>query len=394
MRALIFDPFAGISGDMTLAALVDLGLPEAWLRDFVGGLGIPGIELRIERVERRHIACARLDLGLPHEHAHRHLADVVAIIEGARLAPIVRDRAVSAFTRLAEAEAAVHGTTPERVHFHEVGALDAIVDIVGAMAACEEMGFEAFYTRPVTLGRGWADMAHGRFPVPPPAVLRILEGVAVHDPAFEGECTTPTGAAILQTLTGGAAPPATFVPTATGFGAGTRDPDDRPNCLRLIAAEIGGSADALWLVQADIDDMPPEYVPGVIDAALAAGAVDCTVTAIVMKKGRPAHRLEALVATGSWEGVRDAIFRGSSSIGMRRWRVEREALARSERRLEWRGQAIRIKSSVLPEGGVHVKPEYEDVARAAAALGLTPYQAYRALLADGVVAEENASSRH
>lgn len=393
MKALIFDPFAGISGDMTLAALVDLGLPIEWLRGFVGGLKIPGVELRAERVERCGIACTRVELALPDEHAHRHLDDVVRIIDGSGVPAGVRDRAVDAFRRLAEAEAAVHGTTPERVHFHEVGALDAIIDIVGAMGASAELGFEEFYTRPVALGRGWARMAHGRFPVPPPAVLRLLEGVAVRDPEFEGECTTPTGAAILQTLTGGREPPATFVPIATGFGAGTRDPDDRPNCLRLVAAEVGSRDADLWVVQADIDDMPAEYVPSVMAAVLEAGARDCTATPLLMKKGRPGIRLEALVASGEWDRVRDAIFRGSSSIGLRRWRVEREVLDRSDERIEWRGQTIRVKSSQIPGGGRRRKPEYDDVARAAAELGLTPLEVYRGLLSDGVVAEETPSSR-
>lgn len=393
MRALIFDPFAGISGDMTLAALVDLGLPADWLREFVGGLKIPGVDLRTARVQRRGIACTRVELGLPDEHAHRHLADVVRIIDDSGVRGEVRDRAVDAFGRLADAEAAVHGTTRDQVHFHEVGALDAIIDIVGAMAACSELGCDEFYTRPVTLGRGWAPMAHGNFPVPPPAVLRLLEGVAVRDPGFEGECTTPTGAAILQTLTGGREPPATFVPVATGFGAGARDPEDRPNCLRLVLAEVAPGREALWVVQADVDDMPAEYLPPVMESVLAAGALDCTATPTLMKKGRPGIRLEALVAPGDWDRVRDAIFRGSSSIGMRRWRVEREVLDRSEDRVEWRGQTIRVKSSQIPGGGRRTKPEYDDIARAAAALGLTPLEAYTALMSDGVVAEEIPSSR-
>jgi uncharacterized protein (TIGR00299 family) protein len=240
VRALIFDPFSGISGDMTLGALLDLGLPLEWLQHFVRELRLGEIEVDAERVDRKGIACTRLLLRLPHEHAHRHLKDVVRIIEGTGASAEVRERAVHAFTLLARAEAEVHGTTPERVHFHEVGALDAIVDVLGVAAACAELGFEAFFTRPVTLGRGWVDMAHGHFPVPPPAVLKLLNGIPVRDPDFEGECTTPTGAALLQAFTGGRAPPTTFTPLANGFGAGSRDPEDRPNCLRLIIAEGGG----------------------------------------------------------------------------------------------------------------------------------------------------------
>jgi uncharacterized protein (TIGR00299 family) protein len=388
LRALIFDPFSGISGDMTLGALLDLGLPVDWLRGFVGGLEIAEVELEAERVLRRGIACTRLVLRLPHEHAHRHLRDVVRIIDSAGVSGTVRDRAVEAFTRLAEAEAQVHGTTPERVHFHEVGALDAIIDIVGVMAACEELGLEAFYTRPVTLGRGWAEMEHGRFPVPPPAVLKLLEGLPVRDPDLEGECTTPTGAAILSTLTAGREPPATFTPLATGFGAGSRDPQDRPNCLRLIVIEQGGGADdRLLAVQMDVDDMTPEYVPALVEAVLVAGALDCTVHPVSMKKGRPGLRVEALVAPLRLEAVREALFRESSSIGVRWWEVERVALSRREEEVEWRGQRVRVKRSALPGGGQRAKPEYEDVVRAAAALGLSPLAAFRAMLADGIAAE-------
>ena len=391
MRALVFDPFAGISGDMTLGALLDLGLPVEWFRGFVRGLKLGDLEVDAERAERGAIACTRLVLRLPEEHAHRHLKDVVRIIESTGVSVGVREKAVRAFTLLAEAEAAVHGTTPERVHFHEVGALDAIVDILGVMAACEELGVERFYTRPVTLGRGWAEMAHGRFPVPPPAVLKLLEGIPVRDPDFEGECTTPTGAVIIRTLTGGDPPPATFVPLATGFGAGSRDPRDRPNCLRLVLIEEGhGAEEELELLQTDVDDMPPEYVPPLQQELLRAGALDCVVVPVLMKKGRPGYRVEALVRATEARAVREALFATSSSIGIRGWTVTRAALPRREAQSEWRGQTIRVKRSSLPDGSERAKPEFEDVVRAAAALGIPPYAAYRAMLAEGVAADEGS----
>jgi pyridinium-3,5-bisthiocarboxylic acid mononucleotide nickel chelatase len=393
LRALVFDPFSGISGDMTLGALLDLGLPVEWLRDFVDGLGIARIGVSAERVQRRGIACTRVVLDLPHEHAHRHLKDVVRIIDSAGVDARVRERAVAAFTHLAEAEAAVHGTTPERVHFHEVGALDAIVDILGVMAACRELGVERFYTRPVTLGRGWAEMAHGRFPVPPPAVLRLLEGIAVRDPHFEGECTTPTGAAIVKTLTGGREAPPTFTPVRTGFGAGTRDPSDRPNCLRLLVIEDAQPAsEELLFLQADIDDLVPEYVPALIQSTLDAGALDCAVVPILMKKGRPGLRVEALVESDLAAAVRGVLFHASTTLGVRWWGVQREVLPRREERVEWRGQVVRVKRSRLPGGGERAKPEFEDVVRAAEALGMTPLATYRAMLAEGVAVEERSDS--
>jgi pyridinium-3,5-bisthiocarboxylic acid mononucleotide nickel chelatase len=387
-RALVFDPFAGISGDMILGALLDLGLPLEWLRDFVRGLRLGAIEVDAERVQRNGIACTYLRLRLPHEHAHRHLKDVVEIIERAGVAPEVRDRAVHAFTLLADAEAEVHGTTRERVHFHEVGALDAIVDVLGAVAGCAELGFREFYTRPVTLGRGWARMEHGNFPVPPPAVLKLLHGIAVRDPEFEGECTTPTGAALLQALTAGRAAPTTFTPRATGFGAGTRDPSDRPNCLRLIAIDaMPVGVEELLVLQSDIDDLSPEYVPALIEALLAGGALDCTVTPLLMKKGRSGVRVEALLRPERRDAVAAALFQASSSIGFRSWTVRREALERSQGTIAWRGHEIRIKRSRLPGGGERTKPEYEDVVRVAAALGQAPYAIYQAMLTEGIAAE-------
>lgn len=393
MRALIFDPFSGISGDMTLGALLDLGLPLDWFQGFVADLGIAEIGVRVERVDRSGIASTLVVLELPHEHAHRHLKHVVQIIEAAGVDPEVRDRAVDAFTRLAHAEAEVHGTTPERVHFHEVGALDAIVDILGVMAGMRELGFQRFYTRPVTLGRGWAQMAHGRFPVPPPAVMKLLEGIPVRDPDLEGECTTPTGAAILQTLTGGAEPPVTFTPLATGFGAGTRDPADRPNCLRLIVVDDApGTVEELLLIQSDVDDLVPEYVPALMQSLLDAGALDCTAVPVQMKKGRPGLRVEALARPAQSEAVRAALFRASSSIGARWWTVRREALPRREEQVEWRGQPVRVKRSTLPGGGERAKPEYEDVVRAAGALGMSAWDTYRAMVSDGVAVEAEAGS--
>lgn len=390
MRGLIFDPFAGISGDMTVGALLDLGLPLEWLQGFIASLQLGDIRAGAERVDRKGIAATHLTLELPHEHAHRHLHHVVKIIEGTGVAPEVRDRAIHAFTLLAQAEAEVHGTTVQKVHFHEVGALDAIVDILCSVAGCAELGVSEYYTRPVALGRGWVDMAHGHFPVPPPAVLKLLSGLEVTDPELEGECTTPTGAALLAALTGGRAAPAVYTPLANGFGAGTRDPQDRPNVLRLILIEPRGDrspAERVMVVQCDVDDLPPEYVPPLMEAVLAAGAADCTATPLVMKKGRPGVRVEALAPAGVLDAVTGALFHAGSSIGVRWWPAERRVLARRVETVTWRGEEVRVKRSALPGGGERAKPEFEDVARAAARLGITPLAAYRAMLSEGVAAE-------
>lgn len=384
MRALLFDPFAGISGDMTLGALLDLGLPDGWLEAFVASLGLGDIGVRVGRANRRGIACTRVDFELPHEHAHRHLRHVVEIIGKSSAPESAKARAIDAFRRIAQAEAAVHGTSVEKVHFHEVGALDAILDILCSMAAVEALGFEAFFTRPVALGHGWIDIAHGRYPVPAPATLRILEDIAVTGNDLAGECTTPTGAAILAALTRGTPAPTSFVPLRTGFGAGTRDPQDRPNCLRLVALEVEAThgADRLVLVQTDVDDLAPEYVPAAQDALLEAGALDAVVHPVAMKKGRPGMRVEALAPEAALQSVTDALFRVTTTIGVRHWPVTRPALPRAERTLEWRGQTIRVKEVTLPGGALRRKPEYEDVVRAARALGLPALEVRSALEAE------------
>lgn len=381
MRVLVFDPFSGVSGDMTLGALVDLGLPAQVLEDLVAELGQGRIGLRIHRVQRKGIACTKVDVEAPLERGHRHLADVVRWIEATSAPPRAKERAVAVFQRLAEAEAAVHGTTPERVHFHEVGAVDAVVDILGACVGVEALGVERIYTRPVALGRGWTTMEHGTFPVPPPAVLKLLEGVPVRDDPLEGECTTPTGAALVRVFTEGRTPPAELRPVASGFGAGTRDPEGYPNCLRLLLAEEadGGSAN-LWILAADVDDLPGEYLPSLLEAARQAGALDATAQPLLMKKGRLGVRLEALVPAPAREAVTRAIFQASSTLGVRAWPVERTTLERWTETWHWRGHTVRVKRYRLPDGSERAKPEFEDVARIAAAEGIPPWAAYHALL--------------
>jgi len=396
LRALIFDPFAGISGDMILGALVDVGLPAAWLESFVAGLGLgEDVRVVVERADRRGIDCGRVRFELPVQHAHRHLRNVLEIVNGCTAAPGVKARATDAFNRLAQAEAGVHGTTIERVHFHEVGALDAILDVLCAVAGVAELGVEHCYTRPVALGRGWVEMEHGRFPLPAPATLKLLEGLPVRDDALEGECTTPTGAALLATLTGGQTAPEQYTPLRSGFGAGGRDPEDRPNCLRAILAEVpeSGTAPRLMLLQADVDDMSPEYLPGAQESLLAAGALDAVLMPLGMKKGRAGMRLEALVPEPALEAALAALFRETTSIGARYWAVTRPALARSDEVVEWRGQRVRRKRVRLPDGSERVKPEHDDVVRAAGAAGVPAYQARLELGAqDGLVISADATN--
>jgi len=385
LRGLIFDPFAGISGDMVLGALLDAGLEDRWFTEFVKSLELGDISVEIGRVDRRGISCGRVEFRLPHEHAHRHLPDVLRIVERSGASPTVKALAAEVFRTLAEAEARVHGVSIDRVHFHEVGALDAILDVLCAVAGIEELGIERCYSRPVAVGSGYVDIQHGRYPLPAPATLNLLAGFPVRETGYPEECTTPTGAALLSVLTGKRTPPAEYTVVRSAYGAGTRDPKDRPNCLRIILCELEPDADSrLFMVQADIDDMAPEYLASAQDALFAAGALDVVVSPVAMKKGRPGMRLEALVGEAKREAVLAAVFQATSTIGVRVWPVERPALQRAEEVVEWRGQRIRRKRVRLPDGTERSKPEYEDVLRAAHALGLAPFQVRLALESEGV----------
>lgn len=369
MKALIFDPFAGIAGDMTIAALIDLGIDAAWLQSFVRDLGLGDIGVRVGRVNRCGISCIHVRFDLPHEHAHRHLNHVVEIIERSVTSDLTKQRAKLAFQRLAEAEAKVHGTTIEKVHFHEVGALDAILDVLCTMAALEQLGFDTFFTRPVAVGHGWVDIGHGRFPIPAPATLNLLAGIPTTGLDIPGECTTPTGAAILSALTNGRPAPAVFTALGTGFGAGTRDTPDRPNCLRIIAAQIEGAVEGLYVVQCDVDDLTPEYAAAAQQSLLKAGALDAVLLNVAMKKGRPGIRLEALAHPDHLDQVLSALFATTTTIGARYWPLQRTALERATDVVEFEGQRIRRKQVTLPDGTTRWKPEYDDVQKAAEALG-------------------------
>jgi uncharacterized protein (TIGR00299 family) protein len=384
LRGLIFDPFAGISGDMILGGLVDIGLDPEWLREFVASLELGDLRVVIDRTMRSGISCGRVYFDLPEEHAHRHLRDVLEIVDRVAAPPEVKETATQVFRRLAEAEAAIHGTTVEKVHFHEVGALDAILDVLCAVAGIAELGIERCYTRTVAVGTGYVDIAHGRFPLPAPATLKLLEGLPIRDSGFAGECTTPTGAAILATLTEGRRAPAEVVVLQSGYGAGTRDPESYPNCLRLVTCKVTAGHEQIYLIQADVDDMVPEYAPPAQHALLEAGALDAVILPIGMKKGRPGLRFEALVPGSGLDAVLETLFRSTPTIGARFWPVDRPALARKDEVVEWRGERIRRKRVQLPGGGERAKPEFEDVLRAAHALGLPPHEV-RLALGDGTI---------
>jgi uncharacterized protein (TIGR00299 family) protein len=359
----IFDPFSGISGDMTLGALVSVGLDPEWLRRLPDRLGIEGVETRVSPVIRGQIACTKVDFDIPPQPHGRHLRHLRDIVRRADAPEEVKDRADEAFTAIAEVEASIHGTTVERVHLHEVGAVDAILDVMGAVWGLSELGVSRVYSGVVALGDGSVNTAHGVLPVPAPATLRLLEGLPVRPgPEGSGELVTPTGAALLRVLTHGAPP--THIPLRSGFGAGTREFSDRPNALRVTLAEAvaaDAETEELLHLATDVDDISAEHVASAAERLRALGALDVTTTSIQMKKGRMGIRIEVLARPVDARRLEDELFSTTTTLGIRRVRVERRALHREQRTVRVLGHPVRVKMATLPDGGQRGKPEHEDV---------------------------------
>lgn len=378
MLIAILDPFSGISGDMTLGALVDVGLDPDWLRALPQRLGLAGVGVRIAPVRRAGIACTKVDFDIPPQPHDRGIEEIRAIVDGAALPEDVRRRADAAFTAIAEAEGAIHGVPADHVHLHEVGAVDAILDVVGAVWGFSKLGAERVYCAPVSLGDGTVQAAHGTFPVPAPATLRLLEGHRVRPgPEGAGELVTPTGAALVRVLSSGP-PPASYVPRRSGFGAGTRDPHERPNALRLVLAEpqARGNVVVEHLAQliTDVDDMEGELIAGAAETLRREGALDVVLVPTLMKKGRPGTRVEVLCSPEHADALEAALFAHTTAIGVRRVQVERAALPREEGTVSALDHDIRVKIVTLPSGVRRAKPEYDDVARVAAHSGRAEYE--------------------
>jgi len=379
MSIAVIDPFAGISGDMTLGALLSLGLPSAWLQELPGRLGLAGVQVAIRDVARCGIGCKQVEFTIPDQPHGRHVGELIRLVEAAPLSQSTRERAVRAFRLVGDAEGRVHNTTPERVHLHEVGAVDAVLDLVGAIEGFERLGVDAIYHKPVALGTGWVEAAHGRLPVPAPATALLLEGleVAANGPVM-GEATTPTGAGLLRVLSSGP-PPARWRELAGGWGAGGRDPRGYPNALRVLVGEPAVEAGEVIVLATDVDDLSPEYVEPLRQALFAAGALDVETWAVQMKKGRTGFRCEVVVAESAVEAVTAALFQHSTTAGVRRSRVERVTLPRRHVTVQLGpGVMIRVKVLGASDGGpARVKPEYEDVLAAARQLGRPPLDVAR-----------------
>jgi uncharacterized protein (TIGR00299 family) protein len=380
MRIAILDPAAGISGDMTLGALLSLGLPASWLEELPVRLGLSDVRVTVRDARRAGVTCKQVEFAIPPQPHGRHVGELVGLVERAPLSDWVKERAVRAFRLLGEAEGRVHGVAPDKVHLHEVGAVDAVLDIVGAIEGFERLGALVVHHFPVAVGKGWVEAAHGRLPVPAPATAILLEGLEIASGGpVKGEATTPTGAALLRVLSTGA-PPDRWRMVGSGWGAGQRDPKHYPNALRILLAEAASEAGRVVVLATDVDDMSPEYVEPLRQALVQAGALDVQTWPVQMKKGRQGFRVEVMAPEALAEAVTAELFRHSTTAGVRRWIAERATLPRHQLTVRLDGVAVRVK--VLDGGQPRVKPEYDDVLAAAQALGRPPLEVARAVERD------------
>ncbi|MGZ4456030.1 MAG: nickel pincer cofactor biosynthesis protein LarC [Nocardioides sp.] len=368
------DASSGASGDMLLGALLGAGVPVGVLQEAVDAIAPEPVALTVEAVTRNGFAATRCHVRIADSVTHRSWRDIRDLLAAAPLAPAVRDLATRAFERLAVAEGAVHGSDPLDVHVHEVGALDAIADVVGVCAGFVHLGAGDVVVSPVAVGSGRVRGAHGSMPVPPPAVAELLRGVPSYagpDGAPAMELCTPTGAALLTTLATSWGPQPPLTTTSIGVGAGGRDPEGHANVLRLLVGTTAPdtATGPPLLVETNVDDLDPRVWPAVIAALLEAGASDAWLTPILMKKGRPAHTLSVLVSAANAPAVRATIFRQTSTIGLREQPLGKHALDREMVFVEVDGQRIAVKLARHDGELVNAQPEYDDVARAALALG-------------------------
>ena len=367
-----FDCVSGVAGDMTLAALVSAGWPVAELERLPARLKLEGVRVLVRDVRRGPFAARHVSVEFPEQQPHRHLHHVEAILDQADLPASVRERAKQVFTRLAEAEAEVHGTTVQKVHFHEVGAVDAIVDIAGALLGLEALGVQSVSASTLPLGRGSVDSQHGRIPVPAPATALLLRGVPVRGGPVDAELVTPTGAALLTTLVRRWGDAPAFRLTAVGTGAGTREFPDHPNILRLLIGELdpvpaasGAGERRVAVLETAVDDENPQFLAAAVTDLLAQGALDAMVAPVTMKKGRSGMWLVVVCEPADATRLAGAVLSLTSSLGVRIREERRIELPRRVLEVSTEFGAIQVKVAILPGGNTRAVPEFESVLQAA-----------------------------
>src|SRR6266478_667778 len=365
MKYAYFDCFSGISGDMTLGALLDAGVSVEQLRGELQGLNVPGWELSTEKVWKNGMAATYAKVRTQDTQTHRSLSTILGIIEKSSLAPGVKEPAAAIFTILGEAEAAVHDVPLEKIHFHEVGAVDAIVDIVGACIGFGALGIESFACSPLNVGGGTAKMAHGVLPVPAPATAKLLQGKPTYSNGVQRELVTPTGAAIVATLCDSFGPQPSMNVSAIGYGAGSADLEGQPNVLRIMIGEaadkvIAGFDEEISVIEANLDDMNPQIYGYFLEKALAAGALDVYTTPVQMKKNRPGTLLTVLCQPGDVQALMSLIFAETTTFGVRTYAAQRRVLPRESVSVKTKFGEVRVKLSRVNGRILHVAPEYDD----------------------------------
>jgi uncharacterized protein (TIGR00299 family) protein len=380
MKIAIIDCFAGISGDMTLAALIECGVPTKYLVEQLDQLRLSGYELLLHKTKRQHIAASKIDVKFETKNQpERTYKSIVKMIENSGLASDLKEKSLQAFKILGTAEAKIHDTQLEMIHFHEIGAIDSIIDLVGSIIGFTYLGIDEIYTGPVPLGTGFTKTEHGIMPVPSPAALEILKDYPVIYRESDYEMTTPTGATLVKLLSRGLVPDNfSFITEKQGYGAGDKDTSKWPNLLRLI---IGHKAphtgvETLTMVETNIDDMNTELFPYIIEELYQAGAKDVFLTPIMMKKGRPGNKLSVLTEKINLNVIEKIVFSETSTIGLRKYDVERKVLARDIKTIDSRFGKIKVKLITL--NGVKImRPEYEQCKKIAKKYNITLMEVYR-----------------
>lgn len=382
MKIAYLDTISGISGDMALGAFLSAGVPIDDLRDGLRELHVPGFEIEARHVERNGITALKFEVIISEEpHYHRHLADIEGLIDGSALSGTVKERSKKIFREVAVAESKIHGVPVEKIHFHEVGAVDSLVDIVGVSICIEKLHIQEVYSSPVKVGgSGFVKAQHGTLPVPTPATMEILKDYPIVLTDIPFELTTPTGAAIIKALSKGVLASEKIRTIAIGYGAGEREIGQIPNLLRVLIGELesGTSTDEVVILETNIDDMNQEIYPYVIEKLLAAGAYDAFLTPLVMKKGRPGVMLSALVERQSVDQLLNILFRETTTIGVRILPVERKKLPRSAKQVKTSLGIVNAKAIVV-DGKEQLRVEFEECRRIAGERTISLIDVYKIL---------------
>ncbi len=384
MKIAYFDCIAGVSGDMILGALIDAGLPPETLIEKLSALHLIDFELKFSRADKNSIGAAKVDVLVSDDAPERHLPEINALVENSDLPEHIKKTAVAIFRRIGECEADIHGSKIDHVHLHELGGVDSIIDVVGALVGLDALGIEAVYASPLPMGRGFIQAAHGKIPLPAPATIRLLEGVPIVGSDIDRELVTPTGAAILSHLVTGWGEIPPMLLTASGMGAGDWDLPI-PNVLRLLIGEQAqaetGQVERLITMECNIDDMNPELYAYAMDKLFAAGALDVTLLPVQMKKNRPATIISVLCRPEKGMELRQILFAETSTIGIRQHEVKRYALKRRFEMVETEYGRIKVKIVQFNNKKERRTPEYEECRRAAEEYSVPLQEIYQAALA-------------